>query len=126
MKKAWFAVPALLALSACDSIADTICPAVVSPSVQVTAVDSVTNVNVTAGSTLVLSNAIGTDSVDVPAGPATVAGIGPNRTGTFTLRVRRPGYNLWQKPGVRVERGECGARTVQVTARLKPVGPSPQ
>ncbi len=126
MKRTWFAIPALLALAACDSsTTDLICPPVYFSSVNVTAVDSVTNVNVTAGSTLVLSNATVTDSLDVPPGPATVVGIGSG-AGTFTLRVRRTGYNLWQKPGIRVESGDCGPQTVQVTAKLQPVGPSPQ
>lgn len=127
MKQTWFAIPALLALAACDSISGgTTCPAVISPAVNVTAVDSLTNVNLTAGSTLVLSNVLTTDSLDVPAGPATTAGIGPNRTGTFILRVRRPGYQLWQKPGVTVTAGRCGPRTVEATARLEPIGPGPQ
>ena len=52
--------------------------------------------------------------------------IGPNRGGTFTLRVRRTGYDLWQKSGIAVENEECGPRTVQVTARLQPAGPGPQ
>ncbi len=68
MKKTWFAVPALLALAACDStIVDEFCTMVAAPAVRVTAVDSVTSVNVTAGSTLVLSSAEGTDSIPVPS-----------------------------------------------------------
>lgn len=126
MKTTWFAIPALLALAACDSstTTDLICPPVYFAAVEVTAVDSVTNVNVTAGSTVVLSNATVTDSLDVPPGAATVAGVG-SRAGTFTLRVRRSGYNLWQKSGVQVESGDCGPQTVRVTARLQPIGPSP-
>jgi hypothetical protein len=121
MKRTWFALPALLALAACGEIYEPgICPAVVPPSVQVTALDSVTSANVTPGATLVLSNASGVDSVTVPTGPLTTMGVGDNRTGTFTLRVRQTGYQVWAKSGVKVEQGDCGARTVQVTARLQP------
>lgn len=121
MKRTWFALPAVFALAACEEISDPgICPAVVPYSVQVTALDSVTNANVTSGATLVLANAAGVDSVTAPTGPLTSMGVGSNRTGTFTLRVRQTGYQVWTKSGVKVERGDCGAQTVQVTAKLQP------
>ncbi|HEU4561451.1 MAG TPA: hypothetical protein VFS20_26595 [Longimicrobium sp.] len=127
MKKTWFAaVPAILALGACSVIGPGDCPTIISYSVEVTAVDSITNVNVTPGATLVLANSAGVDSFTVETGPLTVAGVGIDRTGTFTLRVRQGGYQLWEKTGIRVERGECGARTVNVTARLQPFGPVAQ
>ncbi len=128
MKTIWFAsVPALFALAACSSISIGVdCPSIVPYSVEVTALDSITNVNVTPGATLVLANSAGVDSVTVPEGPLTVAGVGGDRTGTFTVRVRQSGYLLWEKTGVRVERGECGARTVDLTARLQPIPPGPQ
>ncbi|HEU4561452.1 MAG TPA: hypothetical protein VFS20_26600 [Longimicrobium sp.] len=127
MKKPRFAVLALLILAACDStIFNDVCSLPVAySSAQVTAVDSVTGVNVTGGSTVVLSNAENTDSIPVPAEFLGVS-IG-GHTGTFTLRVRRAGYDLWEKTGIKVEPGECGGpRTVQVTAKLQPTGPSPQ
>ncbi|HEX9940130.1 MAG TPA: hypothetical protein VGB15_23540 [Longimicrobium sp.] len=121
MKRTWLALPAVLALAACEEISNPgICPAAVPPSVQVTALDSVTSANVTPGATLVLANAAGVDSVTAPTGPITSMGVGGNRTGTFTVRVRQTGYQLWTKSGVKVEQGDCGARTVQVTARLQP------
>lgn len=122
MKRTWFALPAVLALAACEeiSVGPGVCPDVVPPSVQVTALDSVTSANVTSGATLVLANAAGVDSVTAPSGPITTMGVGENRTGTFTLRVRRTGYQLWTRSGVKVEQGDCGAQTIQVTARLQP------
>ena len=103
-----------------------VCPRILTPSVQVTAVDSLTNVNVTAGATLVLQHSTGADSVTVPTASVTSAFVGDSRSGTFTLRVRRSGYHLWEKTGVRVEAEECGVKTVNVTARLDPIGPGPQ
>lgn len=128
MKKAWFAaVPPLLALAACETPPlEVVCPRVLTPSVQVTALDSLTNVNVTPGATLVLQHSAGVDSVTVPTVPLTSAHVGEGRSGTFTLRVRRAGYRVWEKTGVQVEAEECGVKTVDVTARLEPIGPGPQ
>jgi hypothetical protein len=68
---------------------------------------------------VVLRNATYSDSVVAPP-LVSVVGVGGNRTGTFTLTVRQAGYQAWTKPGVKVERGACGARTAEVTARLRP------
>jgi hypothetical protein len=122
MKNLWFALSAVLALASCDGIsAPEFCPAIVPVSVRVTVQDSVTGANVTPGSTLILRNAASVDSVVAPGEPAlTAMGVGEGRTGTFTLTVRRAGYQPWTKTDVKVEDGTCGAETVDVTARLKP------
>lgn len=41
------------------------------------------------------------------------------RTGTYTVRVRRPGYALWEREGVRVTRDQCHVVTARVRARLQ-------
>ena len=122
MQKTWFAVPLLLALAACDSMSDpAFCPTVVPVSVRVTVQDSVSGANITPGSSLILRNAASYDSVVAPIqiGPSTM-GVGEGRTGTFTLTVRRPAYQVWTGANVKVEEGPCGAETVDVTARLQP------
>jgi len=120
MKNALFAVAPLLALAACSQLSDpAVCPAYIPPSVQVTVQDSVTGANVTPGATLVLRDGATVDSVTAPPIAVSV-GVGEGRTGTFTLTVRQSGYQAWTKTGIEVEEGRCGARTVQLTARLKP------
>jgi hypothetical protein len=42
------------------------------------------------------------------------------RPGMYTLRVERPGYQLWDTAGVRVIADECGPITVHLLARLSP------
>ena len=42
------------------------------------------------------------------------------RPGTYTLRIERPGYQLWDTAGVRVIADECGPITVHLLARLSP------
>lgn len=83
--------------------------------------DSVSGANVTPGSSLILRNAASYDSVVAPIqiGPSTLS-VGGNRSGTFTLTVRRPAYQVWTTSDVKVEEGRCGAETVDVTARLQP------
>jgi hypothetical protein len=124
MKKTWFAVPALLALAACESASDpaVVCPAMIYPAVSVTVLDSVSSVNVTPGSTLVLrhgASAVAADSVEVPMMTAVSWGVG-GKAGTYGLSVRRPGYRSWNQGGIKVEEGQCGPETVSVTARLVP------
>lgn len=42
------------------------------------------------------------------------------RTGTYVVEVRRPGYKAWQAGGVAVERGPCHVKTVLLRADLEP------
>jgi hypothetical protein len=123
MKKALFAAASLLALAACrkgiDEPEACLLLPYIPPSVQVTVQDSVTGANITPGSTLVLRSGAYVDSVAVPEW-ASGFSMGEGRSGTFTLTVRQTGYQSWTKAGITVESDECGAKTVYVTARLKP------
>ena len=120
MKRALLAAAALLGLAACDMLSGpVICPAIVPPSVIVTVQDSVTGANVTPGATVELRSGTFVTSEVGLEGWGSVS-VGGNRTGTFTVTVSRTGYQTWTKTGVEVEEGPCGARTVQLTVRLKP------
>lgn len=127
MKKTWVAACSALVLYGCDGLSDPVtCPDWIPPSVTVTVRDSVSGANITNLSTLVLRNAAGvvdSTSLFVPAPDETVVStsLGAGATGTFSLTVRRMGYQSWTKSGIVVENGECGARTANVTARLRPV-----
>jgi hypothetical protein len=124
MRKTWFVVFGVFALGACREIAEPgVCPAILAPSARVTVLDSISGANITPGASAILRNATVADSVMAPEGsPVTVMGVGEGRVGTFTLTVRKPGYQAWIKRNLKVENGRCGAQTVDVTARLKPAG----
>jgi hypothetical protein len=119
IKKALFAAAALLALGACEAISDPIvCPAYIPPAVTVTVLDSITGANVTGGATVVLGNGTSMESrVGLPGASEVDLG---GRAGTYTVTASQSGYLTWTKTGVKVEKGECGVRTVQLVARLKP------
>jgi hypothetical protein len=120
MKYLKLAIAASFSLAACDRISDpVVCPAIVPYSALVTVQDSVTGANVAAGASVILRGTAVVDSVVGQPGVSEI-GVGGNRTGTFSLTVRRAGYPVWTKQGVKVEEGPCGARTVGVTARLRP------
>jgi len=118
MKSTLFAAVSLLALGACQALSDpVICPAYVPPAVIVTAVDSLTNANVTPGATITLANA--DFSATAVANPEFTSMSVGGRPGTFTVTVAQAGYRVWTKTGVKVEEGQCGVKTVNLTARLQ-------
>jgi len=41
--------------------------------------------------------------------------------GTYSVRVRRPGYLLWQRNNQVVTRDVCHVRTARISARLQPI-----
>ena len=41
------------------------------------------------------------------------------RPGTYSVKVQRPGYRVWQNDGVRVRKDECHVIPVTVNARLQ-------
>jgi len=45
---------------------------------------------------------------------------GYERSGTYTVGVRKPGFEPWVKPMVYVAQGECGPVTERLTAELEP------
>jgi len=120
MKKALFAAAGLLAMAACERVAepDPCSLPYFQPTLQVTVQDSVTGANITPGSTLVLRSGVYVDSVTVPP-EVTSMHVGGS-WGTFSLTVRQTGYQTWTKTGIEVEKNGCVPRTVDVTARLKP------
>ncbi|HEX5724585.1 MAG TPA: hypothetical protein VFX98_03920 [Longimicrobiaceae bacterium] len=117
-----FAAAALLMLGAAacsDDSLGTICLGYVHPSVEVTAQDSVTGQIVTPGASLIIREGAFVDSVMAPP-PVTSIAAGSNRPGTYQVTVRRPGYQVWRREGVRVDDADCGVETVELVARLQP------
>ena len=53
-----------------------------------------------------------------PFGPSEYSGAG-ERPGTYSVKVQRPGYRVWQGSGIRVREDECHVIPVRVNARLQ-------
>jgi predicted lipoprotein with Yx(FWY)xxD motif len=117
---------AVLAFAACD--ADRVffdCSLEARASIAVTVVDSVSRVGLGAGSTLILEDGGYRDSVSFPIDQLMYNTMplwalqSAEREGTYNVRVRRPGYQLWERRGVRVTADRCHVRTVELEARLQ-------
>jgi hypothetical protein len=64
------------------------------------------------------------DSVD-PDPDRTVLVGAHFRPGVYDVEITADGYETWRKNGISVEVDNCGhARTVKMTARLKPLTPT--
>lgn len=121
MRRARFLLlPALALLAACDGdflTGEAICPAVVVPSLEVEVVDAVTGTNLTPGATgsWVTGRESGTlGEVERTTQYLTV--FGP--AGRYGVIVQHPGYAVWGRDDVQVNRGTCGPRTVRLRAEL--------
>lgn len=55
-----------------------------------------------------------------PLLPLTLGGA-DERSGTYTIRVEKPGYVTWEKTGVRVRRNECHVEGVHLDVYLTPM-----
>lgn len=112
-----------LALAGCEraSLPSTCSLPVVLFGLHVTVVDSLTN---TSPSSAILIARSGTyvDSVG-PQGPDALGWVSltaaMERSGTYDLTVRAPGYHEWTREGVRVTDDGCHVDPVLVTARLR-------
>jgi len=124
MRVAAIAIVCLGAVAGCQQ---TACPTLPDPFVLVDVRDSVTNAPAAYGASLIVDGAGFHDSVTVgpPADSlvvSQVASASPGRTGEYTVRVRRSGYRLWERPNVLVEGSGCsGARSVSLSVRLQPL-----
>jgi hypothetical protein len=45
---------------------------------------------------------------------------GAERTGTYTIRIEKQGFETWTREGVDVDEGTCGPKTERLNAHLKP------
>ena len=94
-------------------------------SVMVTVLDSLSGTGLAPGTTVVLQDGEYRDSsvsgsgYPLPGDSIVYSTTTFERAGTYTVRVRRPGYALWERQGVQVTMGECHVVTALVRARLK-------
>jgi len=126
---ATFALPAALALAAlgaeCPGAPSqgVICTADYRYGLSVSVVDSVTGVAVPRPLLIVATEGAYSDTAmaarqtgDVPFTAWPLVG---ERAGTYAVLVRAPGYQDWQRSGVRVDRDLCHVIPVALTARLR-------
>jgi hypothetical protein len=118
-----------VALGACESPSSPR-PLACTPNIlfglQVTVIDSITSAP-PSSATLIARSAAYVDSVGPQAplspvvdGVVLVLSAASERSGTYDLTVRAPGYRDWTRTGVRVtQEDQCHVRTVALTARLR-------
>ena len=106
------------------------CTADLDSTLQVDVILAASGLPAAAGATVVLHGAAIDDSITVPTTPdpgrfAVLWYEDSVRAGTYTVRVRKPGYQLWSESNIRVGASRCHAGPlVHVTAMLVPVAPS--
>lgn len=114
-------------VAACDlgPVRTPICTDEARFSIALVIVDSMSGEGRAAGSTVVLQDGAYQDSTSrppaapVPSDSIYFATNTVERAGTYTVRVRRPGYALWEQQNVQVLQGACHVETIRVRARLQ-------
>lgn len=125
-------IAALLALpilgAACEEFPGGIsCTTDARATMVVTVTDSVTGSGLAFGTSLILQDGTYIDSIAFsatrpPVNDSVLAPINTyERAGTYAVRVRRPGYLLWQRDNQVVTRDVCHVRTERISVRLEPV-----
>ena len=111
----------VLALAACvKGVAAPVayCTAPQSIAIEVSALDSISQVSVADSARGVVQSGSYLDSMRLAYGVL----LGGNKLGTYQVTIDRPGYREWIRADVRVtQQGPCGnVIPVQLTARLQP------
>lgn len=117
----------VLSAMACgiEPMRSSICTDEARPSITVVVLDSITGEGRAAGASVVLQEGAYRDSTARPVqaqAPADSIYWGTNtheRTGTYTVRVRRAGYAVWERENVQVTGDICHVQTLRVRARLQ-------
>lgn len=125
--KAPFLLPLAL-LGSCGIIDPVVCPADVTPAVEVQVFDARTGAPAAHGTLATAQDGSYTDTLEITGWRSTpidsttafvVAGA-YERPGTYTVRITKPGYRLWERTRVRAREGECGVESERLVASLEP------
>jgi hypothetical protein len=117
--------PVLFFLAGCDSIGlpGLGCSAEAEPALVVEVRNSATGDPEAGNAMGVLIDGSYTDSLRAKEmteeGLLSLAG-GAERTGTYTIRIEKQGFETWTREGVDVDEGTCGPKTERLNAHLKP------
>ena len=110
-----------LTAAACS---DTVCNLRGEYAINVAVKDSVSGAFAASGARLVVRDGAYADSMEVPAnrpGLDAQALVGAfERTGLYSVTVRKSSYQDWMRTNIGVGRGRCDLRAVSLTARLQP------
>ena len=116
----------LITLAGCaDDPVSYICTDEARASVMVIILDSANGTGLAPGATVVLEDRAYRDSIvsglgnPLPGDSIFYSTSTYERDGTYTVRVRRSGYALWEREGVQVTRDQCHVVTARVRARLQ-------
>jgi hypothetical protein len=132
-------LPLALALGSCD-LGGTLCTAEVVPAIEVEVRDATTGAPAACNALLVVREGAFVDSVAAsnvfdPSAPAdSTGGCGrlpdllglsgaEERSGTYSVRVEKPGYVTWERTSVRVPVDECHVRTARFDVALERATP---
>lgn len=114
-------IAAVASVGACSLFTDsTICTAELRPGIMVDVQDSVTSAPLGAGARVIAIDGAYADTATFPWDGIRRYGVAAERAGIYTVTVEYEGYRLWSRSGVRVRKGECHVRTVDLVARLRP------
>lgn len=123
-----FLLPLAL-LGSCGMITDPVaCPADVTPAVEVQVVDARTGAPAAHRTVATAQDGAFTDTLEIggwsgPSPDSTTAIVvqgAYERPGTYTVRISKPGYQLWERTQVRAREGVCGVERVRLVAELEP------
>ena len=121
------AAAALLLSGATLGCRDGACLTLPVPAIQADVRDAITDAPAAYQASLIVTGDGVYDSTFVGPRPDSLGVVAirsspPGRTGEYTVRVRRNGYQIWQQTGVHVEGSGCaGALSVELSVRLQPL-----
>ena len=112
----------LVGCDAVDRLLPGGCSQVLALGIGVAVVDSLSNVSLVNGATVLVRDGTYSDSVTV-AGDSSLTfspriWLVPDRPGTYAIGVRHAGYSDWSTSNVRVVKDGCHVKAVFVDARL--------
>jgi hypothetical protein len=118
-------VVVLALAAACGNDLEPACLPVARPAVEVEVRDAATEgfrADLARGA---VQDGAFTDSLRIvavggPRGAPSALGAAWERPGTYSIRIEREGYQLWDTSGVHVQADQCGASPVKFVARLSP------
>lgn len=122
-----FLLPLAL-LGSCGLVDPVLCTTDVTPAVEVQVYDARTGAPAAHGTVATARDGSYTDTLEITGWTSTpidsttalvVAGA-YERPGTYTVRISKPGYQLWERTGVRAREGECGVERERLVASLEP------
>ena len=105
---------------AANACGDLVCTAQPRPAIKAEIRDSITNAPAALGASLIVTNQAVYDSTMFSYESSYALSAGNATAGTYTVRVRKSGYRLWEQTGIVVHGDRCGAEAVELQIRLQP------